>query len=70
MKDLNVLQKGVLTLAKKDPMIKKIIDNFGFPKDKPLSGGFKTLLRMIIGQQISVKAADSIWSKIAILLPI
>ena len=70
MEDLNVLQKGVLTLTKKDPMIKKIIDNFGFPKDKPLKGGFKTLLRMIIGQQISVKAADSIWSKIAILLPI
>tara|TARA_A100001011_G_C14153009_1_gene774844 strand:+ start:461 stop:1099 length:639 start_codon:yes stop_codon:yes gene_type:complete len=70
MKDLNILQKGVLTLAKKDHNIKNIIDKYGFPNDKPLNGGFRTLLRMILGQQISVKVADSIWSKIESLRPI
>lgn len=30
---------------------------------------FETLLRAIVGQQISVKAADSVWKKLVALLP-
>ena len=33
------------------------------PDDRITQGGFDTLLRMIIGQQISVKAANAVWSK-------
>ena len=50
-------------LSKRDPILKKIIKKYkkGFltTRDKP----FFSLCRTIIGQQISTKAADSIWIK-------
>jgi len=50
-------------LSKRDPVLKKIIKKYkkGFLKtrDKP----FFSLCRTIIGQQISTRAADSIWAK-------
>ena len=46
-----------------DPIMKKIISKYN--KDSLESRGepFKALCRTIIGQQISVKAAASIWNK-------
>ena len=58
------LQKAVLQLSKQDNKINEIIVNYGLPNDKMSKGGFETLLRMIVGQQISVKAADSVWAKL------
>ena len=50
-------------LSKKDPVLRKIIKKYnkGFltTKNKP----FFSLCRTIVGQQISTKAADSIWLK-------
>jgi DNA-3-methyladenine glycosylase II len=50
-------------LSKRDPILRKIIKKYnkGFltSKNKP----FFSLCRTIIGQQISTKAADSIWLK-------
>ena len=50
-------------LSKRDPVLRKIIKkyNSGFltTRNKP----FFSLCRTIVGQQISTKAADSIWSK-------
>ena len=34
------------------------------PEDRKIDGGFETLFRMIVGQQISVKAANSVWLKL------
>ena len=51
------------TLSKRDPIFKKIVKKYKkgylFSRNKP----FFSLCRTIIGQQISVKAADSIWKK-------
>tara|TARA_Y100001970_G_scaffold69287_1_gene88379 strand:+ start:300 stop:926 length:627 start_codon:yes stop_codon:yes gene_type:complete len=58
------LQKAVLQLSKRDDKINEIIINYGLPNDKMSKGGFETLLRMIVGQQISVKAADAVWAKL------
>ena len=58
------LQKAVLQLSKQDNEINEIIVNYGLPNDKMSKGGFETLLRMIVGQQISVKAADAVWAKL------
>ena len=56
--------KAKRILSKKDPILKKIIKKYnkGFltTKNKP----FFSLCRTIVGQQISTKAADSIWSKL------
>ena len=55
--------KAKKILSKRDPILRKIIKNIttGFltTKNKP----FFSLCRTIIGQQISIKAADSIWLK-------
>ena len=57
------LQKAVLQLSKQDNEINEIIVNYGLPNDKMSKGGFETLLRKIVGQQISVKAAQAVWDK-------
>ena len=55
--------KAKKILSKRDPVLRRIIKKYnkGFltTKSKP----FLSICRTIIGQQISVKAADSIWSK-------
>ena len=55
--------KAKKILSKRDPVLRKIIKKYnkGFltTKNKP----FLSLCRTIVGQQISVKAADSIWLK-------
>ena len=55
--------KAKKILSRRDPVLRKIIKKYnkGFltTKNKP----FLSLCRTIVGQQISVKAADSIWLK-------
>jgi|TARA_B110000438_G_scaffold298011_1_gene345382 DNA-3-methyladenine glycosylase II len=55
--------KAKKILSKRDPVLRKIIKKYrsGFltTKGKP----FLSICRTIVGQQISVKAADSIWIK-------
>lgn len=56
--------KAVQELAARDSTMAKLIDAY---KDASLlSRGdpFTTLVRSIVGQQISVKAADSVWSRL------
>ena len=56
-------QKAKRTLSKKDIVLRKIIKKYnkGFLTTK--NNPFFSLCRTIVGQQISVKAADSIWTK-------
>jgi len=56
-------QKAKKILSKKDPVLKKIIKKYkkGFLTTR--NNPFFSLCRTIIGQQISTKAADSIWLK-------
>ena len=61
----NVHQKAITDLSKIDKNIKRSIDKFGMPDDRRIDPGFNTLFRMIVGQQISVKAAKSVWGKLA-----
>ena len=55
--------KAKKLLSKKDPVLKKIIKKFNKGYLKTRNKPFFSLCRTIIGQQISVKAADSIWKK-------
>jgi len=56
-------EKAKRVLSNRDPVLRKIIKKYkkGFltTRNKP----FFSLCRTIVGQQISTKAADSIWSK-------
>ncbi len=55
--------KAKKILSKKDPVLKKIINKFNKGYLTTRKDPFFSLCRTIIGQQISTKAADSIWSK-------
>ena len=50
-------------LSKRDPVLKKIINKFNKGFLTTRKDPFFSLCRTIVGQQISTKAADSIWLK-------
>jgi len=54
-------------LAKKDRVMKRLIPKFGEACLESRGDAFTTLARSIVGQQISVKAAQSTWDKFAAL---
>ena len=54
-------------LAKKDRVMKKLIPQFGDAILETRGDAFVTLARSIVGQQISVKAAQSVWDRFAAL---
>lgn len=51
-------------LAEKDPQVKTALDTVGFPPERVRDQSFAIFLRVIVGQQLSVKAAASIYSRI------
>ena len=52
-------------LVKKDRVMKRLIPQFGDACLQTRGDAFVTLARSIVGQQISVKAAQSVWDKFA-----
>ena len=58
--------KAKTILSKRDPILRKIIKKFNKGFLTTRKDPFFSLCRTIIGQQISTKAADSIWSRFEI----
>jgi DNA-3-methyladenine glycosylase II len=54
-------------LARRDKVLRKLIKAFPEPQWAIRGDAFQTLARSIVGQQISVKAAESIWGRFAAL---
>lgn len=52
-------------LARRDRVMKKLIPRFGEARLQSRGDAFTTLARSIVGQQISVKAAQSVWDRFA-----
>jgi DNA-3-methyladenine glycosylase II len=50
-------------LAKRDRVMRKLIPQFGQARLQSRGDAFTTLARSIVGQQISVKAAQSVWER-------
>ena len=50
-------------LARRDRVLKKLIPKFGQARLQSRGDAFTTLARSIVGQQISVKAAQSVWDR-------
>lgn len=50
-------------LARRDRVMKKLIPRFGEARLTSRGDAFTTLARSIVGQQISVKAADAVWGR-------
>ena len=56
-------------LAKRDRVMRKLIPQLGEGRLQSRGDAFTTLARSIVGQQISVKAAQSVWDRFAVLTP-
>jgi DNA-3-methyladenine glycosylase II len=56
-------------LSRRDRVMRKLIPQFGEGRLQSRGDAFTTLARSIVGQQISVKAAQSVWDRFAALMP-
>jgi DNA-3-methyladenine glycosylase II len=54
-------------LTKKDRVMKRLIPQFGQACLQSRGDAFVTLARSVVGQQISVKAAQTVWDRFALL---
>jgi DNA-3-methyladenine glycosylase II len=54
-------------LMKKDRVMKRLIPKFGDAQLSSRGDAFSTLARSIVGQQISTKAAQTVWDRFALL---
>lgn len=54
-------------LTRKDRVMKRLIPQFGDHRLASRGDAFTTLARSIVGQQISVKAAQTVWDRFALL---
>lgn len=58
------LKQGLDTIAAASPPVAAALARVGYPPERIRERGVETLMRAIVGQQVSVKAADSIWAKL------
>jgi len=58
------LREGVDALAAIEPRFGEALARVGYPPTRIRERGYATLMRTIVGQQVSVKAADAIWRKL------
>ncbi|HEY6048994.1 MAG TPA: DNA-3-methyladenine glycosylase 2 family protein [Sphingomicrobium sp.] len=58
------IKKHVEALAKREPAFAGVIERHGMPGPRKSEPGATTLLRTIVGQQVSVAAARSMWAKL------
>ncbi len=54
-------------LKRRDRVLKRLIPQFGEARLQSRGDAFTTLARSVVGQQISVKAAQSVWDRFALL---
>ena len=58
------IKKHVEELATREPAFAKVVEQHGIPAPRTSEPGAQTLLRTIVGQQVSVAAARSMWTKL------
>lgn len=58
------IRAHVEALAKREPVFAGVVEKHGVPEPRNSARGAQTLLRTIVGQQVSVAAARSMWSKL------
>lgn len=58
------LREGIDAIAALDEHIAAALGRAGYPEPRIRAQGYETLLRTIVGQQVSVGAANSIWGKL------
>ena len=60
----DTLQESLTELARLEPAFAQVLEKHGHPEPRSSPPGATTLLRTIVGQQVSVAAARSMWAKL------
>ncbi|HET6535490.1 MAG TPA: DNA-3-methyladenine glycosylase 2 family protein [Sphingomicrobium sp.] len=60
----NSIRTHVEALASREPAFARVVEEHGVPDPRNSEPGAHTLLRTIVGQQVSVAAARSMWAKL------
>ncbi|MEQ8412762.1 MAG: DNA-3-methyladenine glycosylase 2 family protein [Erythrobacter sp.] len=58
------LRSALDDVAASDERVARELERVGYPAPRIRERGFRTLLRTIVGQQVSVAAASSMWAKL------
>ena len=58
------IRSAVELLASREPAFAALVDRHGIPEPRKSDRGAQTLLRTIVGQQVSVAAARAMWAKL------
>ena len=59
-----LLRAHLDALGEIEPAFARAVAHAGYPEPRIRDRGYVTLLRTIVGQQISFKAADAVWKKV------
>ena len=62
------LREGLDAIAALEPAIARALKIAGYPEPRIRERGYATLMRTIVGQQVSVAAASSMWGKLEAFL--
>lgn len=62
--DAEALRDGLDALGRIEPAFAAAIRRCGYPAPRTGARGYGTMLRAIVGQQVSVKAAAAIWARL------
>jgi DNA-3-methyladenine glycosylase II len=63
-------QQASRELARVDPVMSGLVETYAGAAIVSRGDPFATLVRSIVGQQISVKAADSVWTRLRAAVPV
>ena len=58
------LREHLDAVAAQDKVVAGALERCGYPEERIRPTGYRTLLRTIVGQQVSVAAAASVWNKL------
>ncbi|MFL6731394.1 MAG: DNA-3-methyladenine glycosylase family protein [Sphingomicrobium sp.] len=64
VRTMGSIREHVEVLAGREPAFARVIEQHGIPEPRKSERGAQTLLRTIVGQQVSVAAARSMWAKL------
>ncbi len=62
------LKSSIDALCAIEPGLARAIERLGYPEPRVRATGYDTLLRTIVGQQVSVAAAAAVWRRLEALL--
>ena len=64
VRTVDSIKASVDELARREKAFAEVLDRIGHPEPRASDRGSQTLLRTIVGQQVSVAAARSMWNKL------